>query len=161
MASILKKNWIQKHKIVYDYFCSVAVAKGAKPTVRGFCAFLGITTGKNQKWSQGQWPSAEDLETLHDKLGFAYSWLVTGEGDPFEESFVPYPTPDDAAEIANLRHEVGDLKEELMRAYREISRLGQELVATNEERRKLAERLERSEAEGGARRDNTGHAASA
>lgn len=61
----------------------------------------------------------------------------------------------------NLRHENSDLKEELMRSYREISRLGQELVATNEERRKLAERLERSEVDGSAERDNPGHAASA
>ena len=114
-----------------------------------------------QKWSKGQWPSAEDLETIHDKLGFSYSWLVTGEGDPFEESFIPYPTPDDTAELMNLRHENSDLKEELMRSYREISRLGQELVATNEERRKLAERLERSEVDGSAERDNPGHAASA
>ena len=61
----------------------------------------------------------------------------------------------------NLRHENSDLKEELMRSYREISRLGQELVATNAERRKLAERLERSAVDGSAERDNPGHAASA
>lgn len=132
-----------------------------KATNKTFCDFLNISTGKLQKWSKGQWPSAEDLETIHDKLGFSYSWLVTGEGDPFEESFIPYPTPDDTAGLANLRHEVSDLKEELMRSYREISRLGQELVATNEERRKLAERLERSDADGSAERDNPGHAASA
>lgn len=132
-----------------------------KATNKTFCGFLNISTGKLQKWSKGQWPSAEDLETIHDKLGFSYSWLVTGEGDPFEESFIPYPTPDDTAELANLRHEVSDLKEELMHSYREISRLGQELVATNEERRKLAERLERSKVDGSAERDNPGHAASA
>lgn len=132
-----------------------------KATNKTFCDFLNISTGKLQKWAKGQWPSAEDLETIHDKLGFSYSWLVTGEGDPFEESFIPYPTPDDTAELANLRHEVSDLKEELMHSYREISRLGQELVATNEERRKLAERLERSEVDGSAERDNPGHAASA
>ena len=132
-----------------------------KATNKTFCDFLNISTGKLQEWSKGQWPSAEDLETIHDKLGFSYSWLVTGEGDPFEESFIPYPTPDDTAELMNLRHENSDLKEELMRSYREISRLGQELVATNEERRKLVERLERSEVDGSAERDNPGHAASA
>lgn len=119
--------------MVYKTFCSVAASKDMKATNKTFCGFLNISTGKLQKWSKGQWPSAEDLETIHDKLGFSYSWLVTGEGDPFEESFIPYPTPDDTAELANLRHEVSDLKEELMHSYREISRLGQELVATNEE----------------------------
>lgn len=147
--------------MVYKTFCSVAASKDMKATNKTFCGFLNISTGKLQKWSKGQWPSAEDLETIHDKLGFSYSWLVTGEGDPFEESFIPYPTPDDTAELANLRHEVSDLKEELMHSYREISRLGQELVATNEERRKLAERLERSKVDGSAERDNPGHAASA
>lgn len=146
--------------MVYDYFCSVAVNKGTKPTVRGFCTFLGITTGKNQKWAQGQWPSAEDIETIHDTLGFAYSWLVTGEGEPFEESFIPYPTPDDAGELANLRHEVSDLKEELMRTYQDNARLSRELVAMSEERRKLTERLEQSECSG-ERPDSIDRAASA
>lgn len=159
--TFLKKDWSYKFEMVYKTFCSVAASKDMKATNKTFCGFLNISTGKLQKWSKGQWPSAEDLETIHDKLGFSYSWLVTGEGDPFEESFIPYPTPDDTAELANLRHEVSDLKEELMHSYREISRLGQELVATNEERRKLAERLERSKVDGSAERDNPGHAASA
>ncbi len=159
--AFLKKDWSYKCEMVYKTFCSVAASKDMKATNKTFCDFLNISTGKLQKWSKGQWPSAEDLETIHDKLGFSYSWLVTGEGDPFEESFIPYPTPDDTAELMNLRHENSDLKEELMRSYREISRLGQELVATNEERRKLVERLERSEVDGSAERDNPGHAASA
>lgn len=48
-----------------------------------------------------------------------------------------------------------------MRAYREISRLGQELVATNEERRKLASVWSAARPRAAPRRDNTGHAASA
>lgn len=82
---LINKVWHIKYQLVYNYFCSVADSKGSKPTVRGFCSFLGISAGKRQKWSQGQWPSAEDLEVLHDKLGFSYRWLITGEGDPFEE----------------------------------------------------------------------------
>ena len=127
--------------------------------MRGFCAFLSISTGKNQKWAQGQWPSAEDIETIHDKLGFAYSWLVTGEGEPFEESVIP-SRQDDAGELANLRHHVSDLKEELMRTYQDNARLSRELVAMSEERRKLAERLEQSECSG-ERPDSIDHAANA
>ena len=108
--AFLKKDWSYKFEMVYKTFCSVAASKDMKATNKTFCDFLNISTGKLQKWSKGQWPSAEDLETIHDKLGFSYSWLVTGEGDPFEESFIPYPTPDDTAELMNLRHENSDLK---------------------------------------------------
>ena len=62
--------------MVYKTFCSVAASKDMKATNKTFCDFLNISTGKLQKWSKGQWPSAEDLETIHDKLGFSYSWLV-------------------------------------------------------------------------------------
>ena len=48
-----------------------------------------------------------------------------------------------------------------MRAYQDNTRLSRELVAMSEERRKLAERLEQSEVDGSAERDNPGHAASA
>ena len=153
-----EKSWSEQCKIVYNFFCFHAIEKSKKPTNRGFCDFLGITTGKLQNWSKGQWPSAEDLETIHDMLGFSYRWLVTGNGEPFEEAPA---TPDDAGELANLRHEVGDLKEELMRAYQDNALLSRELVATSEERRKLAERLEQNGRDCGERLDNTGHAASA
>lgn len=76
--AFLKKDWSYKFEMVYKTFCSVAASKDMKATNKTFCGFLNISTGKLQKWSKGQWPSAEDLETIHDKLGFSYSWLVTG-----------------------------------------------------------------------------------
>lgn len=80
-----KKIWSYQFNIVYDYYCSVAASKTCKPTNRGFCDFLNVSTGKLQKWRHGQWPSAEDLEALHDKFGFSYRWLITGSGDPFAD----------------------------------------------------------------------------
>lgn len=78
-------SWHINYEIVYEHFRSLADSKGFKANVRGFCDFLEISAGKRQKWSLGQWPSAEDLEKLHDRLGFSYRWLITGEGEPFEE----------------------------------------------------------------------------
>jgi len=83
---LFNKNWTQRHKMVYDFFCTVADSKGVKATNEGFCRLLKISRGKLQKWTKGQWPSAEDLELIHDEFGFSYRWLITGEDDPFEEA---------------------------------------------------------------------------
>lgn len=80
-----KRNWAKNYQIVYSYYRTRNQAKKLKLSHRSFCEFLGISLGKREKWQKGQWPSAEDLNSLHNKLGFSYRWLITGEGDPFEE----------------------------------------------------------------------------
>lgn len=132
---LINKVWHYKYEYVYDFFCSVADSKGYKSTVRGFCDFLGISAGKRQKWSQGQWPSAEDLEILHDKLGFSYRWLITGEGDPFEEGGT-LPEADIAKKkeeqyLADLEKNIAVLQQErdnLTVELREADRLNRQLV---------------------------------
>ena len=89
---------------------------GYRPTIRGFCDFLDISAGKREKWSKGQWPSAEDLEKLHDRLGFSYRWLITGEGDPFEEGGT-LPEADlaqkaEEARVLGLENRVAELEQE-------------------------------------------------
>lgn len=84
--SPIERPWIEQCKQVYQQFCIVAEKNLLRPTNRVFCEFVGISAGKFQKWRCGQWPVAEDIESLHNKLGFSYRWLVTGEGDPFEEA---------------------------------------------------------------------------
>ncbi|MDE6734744.1 MAG: hypothetical protein K2J64_04675 [Desulfovibrio sp.] len=37
-----------------------------------------------QKWEMGQVPTAKDLKAIHDRLGFAYDWLIAGEGEMFD-----------------------------------------------------------------------------
>lgn len=79
------KNFSQAYKIIYDIFLNQYAQKNIKPTLRGFCDFLGISLGKRQAWDErGQWPSAEDLEILHEKMQFSYQWLITGKGDMFD-----------------------------------------------------------------------------
>lgn len=134
--TLFNKVWLQQYKMVYNFFCSVALSKGFKPTLRGFCDCLGISMGKRQKWSQGQWPSAEDLETIHDKLGFSYRWLVTGEGDPFEDGGT---LPGDAKETAVLS--LSRAQARLEDLEKEKTALEAELRDANRLNRQLATRL--------------------
>lgn len=115
--SFFNKVWTEKHKIVYEFFCTVAPSKGVKSTNQGFCDYLGITSGKLHKWTKGQWPSAEDLEAIHDKLGFSYRWLITGEDEPFEEApqragFVDEELAIARSEVKSLRRHIDDLNDE-------------------------------------------------
>lgn len=88
-----KRNWSEKYEIVYKNFCKINYLKEKTPTIRGFCNFLGISLGKRQKWELGQWPSADDLHTLHEKMGFTYQWLITGEGEPFDTPAIQAALP--------------------------------------------------------------------
>lgn len=151
----IPKSWHANYGIVYAHFCSLADSKGFKANVRSFCDFLEISAGKRQKWSLGQWPSAEDLEKLHDKFGFSYRWLIKGEGDPFGEE-----EPRQAgglkaeaekgevvseavtAELAALREKLAVAQEANARLAETNGRLSEELIRMNAERRKLEERLD-------------------
>lgn len=126
-----RKDWSEQYRIVYDFFKSKAFSLGARPTTVGFREYLGISSGKWANWSKGQWPSAEDLEQLHDLFGFSYSWLITGKGDPFAEEMAKPPvapqtdTQDALSTIATLTQQLAasldenrHLREELA-AYRE------------------------------------------
>ena len=80
------KNFTKHYEFIYDIFLKKYALNNISPSLRGFCSFLGISLGKRQAWQErGQWPSAEDLETLHNKMGFSYRWLVTGEGEPYRD----------------------------------------------------------------------------
>lgn len=106
---LVNKAWHVEYELVFNHFCSVAESMGYKPTIRGFCDFLEISAGKRHKWSLGQWPSAEDLEKLHDRLGFSYRWLITGEGDPFEEDG---SLPEEGARVHALEARLQELEQE-------------------------------------------------
>ena len=96
-------SWHINYEMVYERFRSLADSKGFKANVRGFCDFLEISAGKRQKWSLGQWPSAEDLEKLHDRLGFSYRWLITGEGGDL---------PEEGARVHALEARLQELEQE-------------------------------------------------
>ncbi len=143
-----KRNWKQHFDFIYKNFIDIASSKEVKPTNKGFVEFIGITIGKFGKWSKGQWPSAEDLEALHKKMGFSYSWLVTGTGDPFDEDASAHADTSDTAalhaRIAELEHEIGRLREALLSAHEANTEMGKANARLSE---RLAKRDE--EAEGG------------
>ena len=84
----------------------MASSIGLKANISGFCHFLNISAGKRQKWSMGQWPSAEDLAVIHDKLGFSYRWLVTGEGNPLDDVEETVSATQQSDDIHLLQHQL-------------------------------------------------------
>ena len=58
-----------------------------------------------QKWEKGQRPTAPHIKLIHDKLGFSYDWLITGEGEPMDEQ---------QKQIEALEQEVKQLRTQLL-----------------------------------------------
>lgn len=78
----MKDNYF---KTLYKIFLDTIPQPLGGKSLTAFTNYLGLSRGKVDAWKAGQRPKAEDLRLLHDKLGLSYRWLVTGEGDPFEE----------------------------------------------------------------------------
>ncbi len=114
---LLVKSWAQKYVMLKDLFIANAQRMGYKKTDTDLQRYLGIGDGKLRNWRDGQWPSAEDLEILHEKFGFSFSWLVTGEGDPFIETATSVAWE---KETSLLREQIIELQKELLAAQKEI-----------------------------------------
>ncbi len=78
------ENFSQRFEIIYKKYYAWGVENGFKPSKLAFSRFIGISQGCMQKWEKGQIPAGKDLKTIHDKLGFAYDWLIAGEGEMFD-----------------------------------------------------------------------------
>ncbi|MFI3270557.1 MAG: hypothetical protein R3Y11_00405 [Pseudomonadota bacterium] len=74
---------------IYEVFSNSDKFCVGKPSYGKFAKFLGVSVGKVQGWREAkQWPKAQDLKLLHNKLGLSYEWLVSGEGEPFAQKTV-------------------------------------------------------------------------
>ena len=80
------ENFSQRFEIIYQKFAADAKAAGRQSSKLAFARFMGISQGRMQKWEKGQIPRPTDLLAIHEQLGFSYRWLITGEGDQFDES---------------------------------------------------------------------------
>lgn len=159
-ASIMKKDFSHLFEIIYDTFKKSPLVSKFGTAKLSLAKALNVSQGKMQYWEKGNWPSAEDLEAIHKKMGFSYRWLVTGEGTPFDEAEPPHPSlsvtePQTVTEprLQELERENAELNVELRGALKEIRQL-------NEEKRELEERLKCTPERQDNRLDNPQHATS-
>lgn len=80
------EDFSQRFGIIYKKFAEWGEQNGFKPSKLAFARFIGVVQATMQRWEKGQIPSAKDIKTIHDKLGFAYDWLISGEGEMFDEA---------------------------------------------------------------------------
>lgn len=99
------EDFKQQFEIIYKKFYDWGVANGFKPSKLAFSRFIGVSQGAIQNWEyKGTYPGAKDLKTIHDKLGFSYDWLITGEGEPMDKQ---------QKQIEALKQEVEQLRTRL------------------------------------------------
>lgn len=79
------QDFIKQFEQIYKKFADWAIQQGFKPNRTAFARHIGVSQGCMQKWEKGQRPTASHMKLIHDKLGFAYDWLITGEGEMFDE----------------------------------------------------------------------------
>ncbi len=96
-------NFSYRFEIIYQKYADWGKNNGFKPSKLAFSRFLGVFQATMQRWEKGKVPNPKELKIIHDKLGFAYDWLISGEGEMFDSS---------AQKIEALEHEVKRLKTE-------------------------------------------------
>jgi len=108
-------EFIQRFEVIYKKFAERAAAEGRPASKLAFARFVGVSQGCMQKWEKGQIPNAKDLITIRDKLGFSLNWLITGEGNLWDESML---------EVDELKARIAVLEAEL----READRINRKLT---------------------------------
>lgn len=95
------EDFKQRFEIIYKKFADWGIQNGFKPSKLAFSRFIGVFQATMQRWEKGQLPSGKDLKTIHDKLGFSYDWLISGEGEMLDSA--AKKLAEQEAEIARLR----------------------------------------------------------
>ena len=137
----MTKNFSEKFDTIYELYSAIAHESGTIPSNLSFSRFLGHEhDGRVRAWKKGQWPSAEDIWNIHQKIGLSLVWLVSGEGDPFAKH--DGEGPQDALEagaesrvsrIEQLELEIAVKTEELTRTVEERDKLMRELLEVQRE----------------------------
>ena len=118
----------QHFDFIYKEYLNQQEARSFGTSYAGFARFLGVSNGRVQTWREGgKWPGTEDIALLHKKMGFAYHWLVTGEGDPYgQEEGTPAISADDSDEgVQAMQARMQEMERELA----EERRLNRQLTA--------------------------------
>lgn len=105
-------SFAQRFEIIYKKFSGWAKSDNRPYSKLAFSRYLDISQGRMQKWEAGQIPRPADLKIIHDKLGFSYSWLITGEGEPCVEVTTGLPSAS-SDEVVSLQKRIAELEAEL------------------------------------------------
>lgn len=96
------ENFKDRFAIIYKRYYEWGIQNGFKPSKLGLSRFLNVPQGTMQNWEyKGKIPSGKDLKTIHDKLGFSYDWLISGEGEMLDQAAEKLASQE--AEIAKLK----------------------------------------------------------
>ena len=106
----MDKNFSERFKRIYQKYAGMITEMGGKPSESGLARFLGVSQTATQRWKKYQVPDAESLKQIHDKLGFAYDWLISGKGEMMDTAAERLATLE--AEVAELRNEMAKIKAE-------------------------------------------------
>lgn len=104
----------QRFEIIYKKFAVGEIEKGIKPSELAFSRFAEVSQTTMQRWKKGQVPASKDIKTIHDKLGFAYDWLISGKGEMYDAS---------AQRISKLEEQIDSMQQEIDELKKEISAL--------------------------------------
>lgn len=75
----------ERFEIIFRKYAEWGRKNGFRPSKLALARFLDIPQATLQGWeNRGSAPSGKALKTIHDKLGFSYDWLITGEGEMFD-----------------------------------------------------------------------------
>lgn len=105
----MEENFSQRFEIVYKKYAERVEELGSKPSKLAFSRYVGVVQATMQRWEAGQVPGPKDLKTLHDKLGFSYDWLISGEGEPESDT----PSSRLQVENENLKKEIQRLQTQI------------------------------------------------
>lgn len=80
----MEDNFSERFEIIYQKYCLQTAQLGTRPNETAFGRYMGVSKTTVQRWKGGQVPASRDIKTIHDKLEFAYDWLISGEGEMFD-----------------------------------------------------------------------------
>lgn len=82
----MEENFSQRFEMIYEKYKSLVADLGCKPSELAFSRYIEVVQATMQNWKKGQIPGPKDLKKIHDKLGFAYDWLISGQGEMFDNT---------------------------------------------------------------------------
>lgn len=122
------KDFTQRFEFIYLCYSRLVEETGSKPSESGLARFLGVPQPNVNRWKKYQFPDPVSLKLIHDKLGFAYDWLISGEGEMMDSKDERIAELED--EVAKLKQQakderIAELEDEVSRLKRQVAEASQ------------------------------------